>query len=229
MGPFFLNMLRNNSAGLEAFLKYHVVQGKFMYEDLQKNDLELTSLSGVKIRVNVYRANQVVTIEGCELVNTNNIATNGIFHVINDVMLPPSDNLYNTILSTPRYSIMASLLKKSNVHKVLESGLYTVFVPNDDAFHRLPNATLQHIFNDVALIEVLMKYHIVHGVLWRAGMHTEYLPTLAEGKRLLIGESFFGFITVENGYILNRDIGATNGVIHEVSRMLKPNDVDITG
>uniref|UniRef100_A0A0L8GJU8 FAS1 domain-containing protein n=1 Tax=Octopus bimaculoides TaxID=37653 RepID=A0A0L8GJU8_OCTBM len=227
MGPFFLDMLRNNSATLEVFLKYHVVQGKFMYKDLQKNDFELTSLAGIKIRVNVYRANQIVTIEGCQLVNADNVASNGILHIINDVMLPPTDNLYETIKRIPRYSIMASLLKKSNLHKELENGPYTVFVPNNDAFHHFSNSTLQRIENDGALAEVLMKYHIVHGILWMAGMHTTYLQTLAEGDKLLITEGFFGTIKVEGARIISRDIPATNGVIHEISRMLKPKDVDL--
>ncbi|CAI9732896.1 Hypothetical predicted protein [Octopus vulgaris] len=183
MGHTFLQELKNDSVALEAFLKYHVVQGIVMYKDLQKNDMELTSVAGPKIRVNVYRANRAVTVEGCELVSVDNVATN--------------------------------------------DGPYTVFVPNNDAFNRYSNTTLQRIEGDVALSEVLMKYHIVHGVLWRAGMHTTYLQTLATGDKLLIREGFFGTITVERAHIVSRDIPANNGVIHEISRMLKPKDVDL--
>ncbi|XP_052828561.1 stabilin-2 [Octopus bimaculoides] len=227
MGHSFLQELKNDSVALEAFLKYHVVQGIFMYKDLQKNDMELTSVSGPKIRVNVYRVKRAVTVEGCELVSVDNVATNGVLHIIDEVMLAPTDNLYNTILNTPRYSIMAALLKKTNLHKELENGPYTVFVPNNDAFHHFSNSTLQRIENDGALAEVLMKYHIVHGILWMAGMHTTYLQTLAEGDKLLITEGFFGTIKVEGARIISRDIPATNGVIHEISRMLKPKDVDL--
>ncbi|XP_036364764.1 transforming growth factor-beta-induced protein ig-h3-like [Octopus sinensis] len=227
MGHTFLQELKNDSVALEAFLKYHVVQGIVMYKDLQKNDMELTSVAGPKIRVNVYRANRAVTVEGCELVSVDNVATNGVLHIIDEVMLAPTDNLYDTILNTPRFSIMAHLLKNTNLHKELENGPYTVFVPNNDAFNRYSNTTLQRIEGDVALSEVLMRYHIVHGVLWRAGMHTTYLQTLATGDKLLIREGFFGTITVERAHIVSRDIPANNGVIHEISRMLKPKDVDL--
>ncbi|GAB1604276.1 transforming growth factor-beta-induced protein ig-h3-like [Argonauta hians] len=228
IGSSFVDQLKNDSVALENFLKYHVVKGRYMAADIAKNDMELTSLQGAKIRVNFYRANRALTVEGCKLEIMDNVATNGILHVINEVMLAPTDNLYETILDNPRYSIMADMLRKTDLHKELENGPYTIFVPSDDAFLRLGNSTVTSILNNVKLCEALMKYHIVHGVIWRAGMHTTYLQTLYDGDKLLIRETFWGTITVESASLVSRDIPATNGVIHEVTRMLKPAELSLS-
>lgn len=216
----YLENLKKNVTLLENFLKYHVVKGIYMAKDLDANDMELQTVGGGKIRVNVYRSTRSVTVEGCKIVNFDNVASNGVMHILDEVLIAPIGNLFMTLKKNPDFSIFFNFLAQVGLDKELESGPYTVFAPGDGAFRKLGNETLQRLHNDPDLLKVLLKYHIVHGVLWKAGMHSTYLETLVPHDKIFIRKSFFGILSVENALIVSRDIPATNGVIHEIHKVL---------
>ena len=54
-----LEDLKTNLTLLQNFLKYHAVKGIYMKKDLDANDMELPSVSGENIRVNLYRSTKV--------------------------------------------------------------------------------------------------------------------------------------------------------------------------
>lgn len=216
----YLENLKNNLTLLENFLKYHVVKGLHMKKDLDANDMELQTVGGGKIRVNLYRSTRTITVEGCKIVNFDIVASNGVMHVVDEVLIAPKGNLFMTLKRNPNFTIFSDFLAQTGLDKELENGPYTVFAPGDDAFRKLGNETLQRLHNDQDILEELLKYHIVHGVLWRAGMHSTYLETLVPHDKIFIRKSFFGFLSVENALIISRDIPATNGVIHEIHKVL---------
>jgi uncharacterized surface protein with fasciclin (FAS1) repeats len=75
-----------NKSKLQAVLTYHVVPGKIASGDIAGKRLEVTTVEGAKAKVD---ATNGVTIDGAKVVKADVMATNGVIHVIDKVILPP--------------------------------------------------------------------------------------------------------------------------------------------
>jgi uncharacterized surface protein with fasciclin (FAS1) repeats len=78
-----------NKDRLVAILKYHVISGKNLAADvvgLDGKDVKTVEGSTVKVAVNGGK----VTINGAKVVKTDIECSNGVIHVIDAVILPPS-------------------------------------------------------------------------------------------------------------------------------------------
>ena len=76
-----------NKAKLAAVLTYHVVSGKVTASDVMKIDSAET-VQGQKVMVKVEGGN--VMINGAKVIMADVKASNGVIHVIDKVLLPPS-------------------------------------------------------------------------------------------------------------------------------------------
>mgnify|MGYP000203385524 CR=1 FL=1 len=76
-----------NKDKLVAILTYHVVAGKVMSTDLS-NGQKAKTVNGKNISVAI--ANGTVKISGSKVIAADVKAKNGVVHIINKVMLPPS-------------------------------------------------------------------------------------------------------------------------------------------
>ncbi|MDJ0366064.1 fasciclin domain-containing protein [Hymenobacter sp. H14-R3] len=80
------NLLKpENKAKLADILTYHVVPGNVMAADL-KNGQELTTVGGKKLMVSV--SGGTVTVNGATIIKADVKSSNGVTHVINQVLLP---------------------------------------------------------------------------------------------------------------------------------------------
>lgn len=76
-----------NKDKLVAILTYHVVAGKVMSTDLS-NGQEAATVQGEKVKVSIYGGK--VKISGANVIAADVNASNGVVHVIDAVILPPS-------------------------------------------------------------------------------------------------------------------------------------------
>jgi uncharacterized surface protein with fasciclin (FAS1) repeats len=78
-----------NKAQLQAILKYHVVSGKVKAENVVELS-EAQTLQGATIAINV--TDDGVMLNGStKVIMTDVMASNGVIHVIDSVLLPPAD------------------------------------------------------------------------------------------------------------------------------------------
>ena len=82
-----LKALLTNKAKLKAVLLYHVVSGKVTAADVVKLHSAKT-LNGKKVRIHV--ANSTVFVNNAKVVKADVMATNGVIHVVNRVLIPPA-------------------------------------------------------------------------------------------------------------------------------------------
>jgi len=82
-----LNVLLHNKAKLRAVLLYHVVAGKRTAADVVKLSSART-LNGKAVRIRVSGAN--VFVNSAKVTRPDVMASNGVIHVINRVLIPPS-------------------------------------------------------------------------------------------------------------------------------------------
>ncbi len=81
-----LNTLLRNKAKLKAVLLYHVVSGNVAAADVVKLSTAKT-LNGKSVRIRVSGAN--VFVNSAKVTMPDVMASNGVIHVINRVLIPP--------------------------------------------------------------------------------------------------------------------------------------------
>lgn len=81
-----MDELRNNPEKLKAVLSYHVVAGKFMAADIKNSKVK--SLNGADLEL--AKAGEFVTVESAAVTSANLLATNGVVHIIDTVLIPPA-------------------------------------------------------------------------------------------------------------------------------------------
>jgi len=74
-----------NKAKLQSILTYHVVAGKVLAKDVVKLN-SAKSVGGQ--RVNIKTLNGGVMVDGAHVTKTDIVASNGVIHVIDSVLLP---------------------------------------------------------------------------------------------------------------------------------------------
>jgi uncharacterized surface protein with fasciclin (FAS1) repeats len=82
-----LNTLLRSKAKLRAVLLYHVVAGKVTAGDVVKLRSAKTA-SGKSVRIRTAGSN--VFVGGAKVVSPDVMASNGVIHVVNRVLLPPA-------------------------------------------------------------------------------------------------------------------------------------------
>ena len=78
-------LLPENKDQLTAILTYHVVAGKVTAAQVVKLD-SATTVNGQDVQIRV--ANGVVTVDGATVAAADVMASNGVIHVIDEVILP---------------------------------------------------------------------------------------------------------------------------------------------
>nr|XP_022325870.1 transforming growth factor-beta-induced protein ig-h3-like [Crassostrea virginica] len=227
LGNATLNSLKADTAKLADILKYHVVSGLYHVKpDLLVNELLLDSLKGDKLRVNYYYAAQhALTVEGARITYPDKMASNGIIHRIEKVLLPPVGNIVEVLSADGSFGTLLAAAKAAGLVEALGDGPITLMAPTDDAFNRLGNDTVAKLLQNPTLLANVLKYHIVHGTLYSRGMHTGTFHTLEEADRLRIYESFFGTVVVDGHRVTKPDMSATNGVVHKLDYVLIPSSL----
>jgi uncharacterized surface protein with fasciclin (FAS1) repeats len=222
---------------LKNILLYHVLGAKVKREQVAQGRSSATALNTGKLYFS--KSLGVLLVNGNSLVLIANVeATNGIIHVIDDVLVPPSLNIAQIALGNPAFSsLVAALVKTELVGVFTGTGDFTVFAPTDAAFAKLPvpfnNATnIAAITNQTqkdALANIL-KYHVSGSryFAWDFGIFSS-IPTLASAP----SNNLKGILGFNSGWIKGKsnssfskaspvNILATNGVVHVMDQVLLP-------
>jgi uncharacterized surface protein with fasciclin (FAS1) repeats len=75
-----------NKAALQQVLKYHVIAGAVMAADVKTGKVD--SAEGSPL--NIVASKGSVTVGGAKVVKADNVASNGVIHVIDKVLIPPN-------------------------------------------------------------------------------------------------------------------------------------------
>ena len=131
-------------------------------------------------------------------------------------------DIVETAVEAGRFNTLASLLKKAGLVKTLKGkGPYTVFAPTDAAFAKVPQATLDELGQDKAKLRSVLLYHVVGRKLTAAKIVKRRSVKTLNGQRVRIrvrGET----VRVGGARVTTADVGASNGVIHAINKVLIP-------
>lgn len=210
-----------NKAKLQAILKYHVVSGKVMASDVVKVN-GAVSLNGQRIDVKV--AGGKVTVDAANVVKTDIGCTNGVIHVIDSVILPATDSIPAVADKAGTFKTLLAAVKAAGLVETLSGeGPFTVFAPTDEAFKKIPQATLTDLLkpeNKDKLASIL-KYHVVAGRVYSEAAVAAKSAATVQGASVKISTNDKGAF-VNDAKIIATDIDASNGVIHVIDSVIMP-------
>jgi transforming growth factor-beta-induced protein len=218
-----LAALAGNPALLKSVLLYHVVPGNVTSADVVKLTAAKT-LEGRSLAVKVVDGS--VFVDAAKVITPDVVASNGVIHVIDSVLIPKTaaqaKNIVQTAVAGGQFKTLASLLTKAGLAKTLQGkGPFTVFAPTDAAFAKLPKATLAALAKNKAKLRAVLLYHVVKGKVTAAqALKLRSAKTLA-GKRLSIRVRN-GKVLVGGATLTKADVRASNGVIHVINKVLIP-------
>ena len=99
------------------------------------------------------------------------------------------------------------------------AGPFTVFAPTDEAFAKLPKATLDGLLADKTKLAAVLTYHVVPGKVMAKDVKAGAVKT-AQGSSLTITTK--DGVKVDNAKVIKTDIVTSNGVIHAIDTVVLP-------
>ena len=135
-------------------------------------------------------------------------------------------DIVGTALKAGSFKTLADLLGKAGLVEALQGpGPFTVFAPTDEAFAKIPAATLADLTkpeNKDKLIEIL-KYHVIEGAVPAAtavGLDGKEVKTLSGGFAPIVVKD--GKVTIGGATVTGADVKTKNGIIHIIDSVLLP-------
>lgn len=132
-------------------------------------------------------------------------------------------------------TLVAALKQAGLAETFMKEGAYTVFAPTNDAFAKIPKATLDTLMSEAgkATLQNLLKYHVVSGEFKADAV----MKAIADNKNAynvttLSGENIT--LSVNDGKVMIKDangnmstvviadVDASNGVIHAIDTVIMP-------
>ncbi|SMF77129.1 fasciclin domain-containing protein [Pseudobacteriovorax antillogorgiicola] len=198
----------------KAILTYHVVEGTFSGADVS-SEKELATLNGAYLFAEV--KDDGLMVQGAKVTAGDVAASNGVIHVINKVMLPPTMNLVEVAEEAGSFTQLIEAAVTAGLAPTLTgTEPYTVFAPTDAAFEEI-KATVATL--TPKQLENILLYHVVPGRVLASEVLASESLTAAQGDSLAIDQEK---TKVNGAAIINTNIQASNGVIHVIDKVLLP-------
>ena len=231
-----LNELNITAGGLLAdpnladILLYHVISAEIfsfdLIADLANGPVVVETLNGSVAIITLDAG--VVRVNGVAISATDIIASNGVIHVVDGVLMPPQD-IPATATQAGSFTTLVAALEEAGLVSALQAtGPFTVFAPTDDAFAALIESldiSAEDLLANPELADILL-YHVIAEDLFSFDL----IAALTEGP--VITETLNGndvILTLEGSNVLINgvqvsavDVLASNGVIHVIDGVLLP-------
>lgn len=125
-----------------------------------------------------------------------------------------------TTLSTEdsMQTLLKALEKVGMVEMLQGAGPYTLFAPANEAFTRM---NIEDVLNNPENLKATLIYHLVSGKHMLDDIGKMETLGTESGKSLTIALDE-GELVVDNGKFVKADIECTNGVIHIIDNVFKP-------
>ena len=217
---------------LKKILSYHVVSQKIASSSIaMANNTPVKTAANVDVFVT--KNSSGVFVNGAAVVQADVMASNGVIHVINTVLMPPSGNIVEVAQGNANFSLLvAAVLRASqggtNVAEVLSgAGPLTVFAPTNQAFINAGFANAAAIqAADPAVLTSILTYHVIAGRVFSSDLTEGAKPATVNGATVSIslsgGAKVKGNKNATAATISSANMVTTNGVIHVIDQVLLP-------
>jgi uncharacterized surface protein with fasciclin (FAS1) repeats len=224
---------------LRQILRYHVLPGRRTAAQFANGNYQTFNSPAMPnanlVTVGRSISNGVFINGNTQVIATDISATNGIIHVIDKVLLPPTQDIAQIAISNGNFTALVAALQKAGLANMAsQPGNTTVFAPTDAAFAQLPaplnNAANISAITDpatIALLRNVLRYHMVPARVFSVDLREGLsAPTRLAGSNVTIslanGPQVQGNGNPSGSNIVAVNLLARNGVIHVIDRVLLP-------
>lgn len=220
---------------LTNILQYHVLNTRVLSGAISTavNTPQQTLLTTNGV-VYVSKIGTAVSVNGKKVTTADVAADNGVVHVIDGVLIPPTGDIVATVLADPgSYSLLASAVARAGagvVSALQSTTAATLFAPTNDAFIASGFSASAINAATPAQLTRILSYHVVPGRVFS----TQLTDGLTVGTLLGTAPTLKFGATATSVTVLGAGNGtttanvtsannlATNAVIHKIDRVLLP-------
>jgi transforming growth factor-beta-induced protein len=218
---------------LTSILLYHVAAGKLFAENVVAMD-RVEMLDGNY--ADVMLMNGGAYIENAQITRTDINVSNGVIHVIDAVILPPTfgqaaapaaaqPNIMDILRANSGWSTLVAAIEAAGLEGALSgSDNLTLFGPTNEAFDAALGAlgiTAEQLLADTDTLTSILLYHVAAGELFAADVVSMDRIKMLDGNTadvmLMNGDAY-----IENAQITRTDIDVSNGVVHVIDAVILP-------
>ena len=228
--------LMSDPAALADLLNYHVVPGLYTAADLT-DGMTLETAQGGQLVIDL---SDGAKVNGINISVPDVMADNGVIHVIDAVLTPPTEeeaaaeepapeeteaatmDIVDTAIAAGNFTTLIKALEAADLVDTLKSeGPFTVFAPTDEAFAQLPEGTVDALLADIDTLTQVLLYHVVPGVLLSDDLTDGMEAETAQGANVVFTKGADGLM-VNDALIDPADVEASNGVIQVIDKLILP-------
>ena len=230
LGQATIDALLADTDTLSDILTYHVISSEVdaaaaiasagMKVEMVNGDEVGLSLSGDNLLINT------ATVTATDIMTDN-----GIIHVIDAVLTPPTDpgtptaNIVDTAVAAGSFTTLVAALQATGLDATLadESSSFTVFAPTDDAFAILGDQVIETLIANPDVLESILLQHVVEASVDSITAFTlnGQAATTASGAMVDIAiNADTDMLTVGGANVVMKDIYTTNGIIHVIDAVI---------
>ncbi|WP_128547556.1 fasciclin domain-containing protein [Larkinella soli] len=228
------------AAQLTPILQYHVLPSTVTSSALPSGSNTAVqsnlSVSGTAVPLYVTKNAGGVFVNGAKVVAADVAVSNGVMHVIDQVLMPPptanGGGLVAVVAADTSLSLLATAATRVAAgNPALTAVLtgtspYTVFAPTNAAFRAAGFATAAAInAAPIATLTNVLANHVVAGRIFSSDLTNGDVTAYGTGKLTV---STANGVTVKSpgittaAAVTKANILATNGVVHKIDRVLLP-------
>ena len=136
---------------------------------------------------------------------------------------PAEKNIVETAAAAGSFNTLVALVEQAGLAGALSGDdKLTVFAPTDEAFSKVPKATLKMLARKPAKLRRVLKYHVVGRELKAADVVERRSVRTLAGAKIKIRVRDGDVLLNRSAKVVQTDIAASNGTIHVIDRVLLP-------
>jgi transforming growth factor-beta-induced protein len=207
---------------LRDILEYHVVSGAVRSNQLTTGDVP--TVGGESISVDISSG---VELNGSSTVTKADIkTTNGVVHIIDEVLIPPSIlPIIGTIVEpayfNKNFTTLIAAVKAASpsiLTTLLNSSEKTLFAPTNAAFTAAGITALP----DQATLDAVLTYHVIDSEVTSSEIATGASSAETLNGKIYLSKNSGGVFINGSTKVSTADIDASNGVVHVIDKTLMP-------
>ncbi|MGA2398443.1 MAG: fasciclin domain-containing protein [Steroidobacteraceae bacterium] len=133
----------------------------------------------------------------------------------------PSKNIVDTAIAAGNFTTLVAGIKAAGLTDTLNGrGPFTIFAPTDEAFKKLPTGAWDALLKDTAKLKAVLSYHVITGHVLAQDVKSGDVMTVQGTPLAAVVSS--SEVKVNGAHVRQRDITASNGVIHVIDAVIMP-------
>lgn len=221
-----------SSDQLKEILLYHTLSSKVNSASIQTgSNIAVETANGDDVYIT--KNSNGVFVNGWKVKQADIMASNGVIHSLERVLMPAAGNLVEVAQANANLSyLVAAVLRASqgttNVAQVLTSaGPFTVFAPTNQAFINAGFPTIAAIeAADPNTLASILTYHVLSARAFSSDLTNGQSLTTVNGGTLSVAlgttATIKGKANTTASTITSVNIMASNGVVHLIDQVLLP-------